>query len=100
MFIIPKKREFIGNIKQNVNLYLKINATQNYSALKLKLYTVSNRLIRVIDLPGEMAGERIRKVDIGSLKNLSNGIYHYIVIIKASSNGESVKQFGELVILQ
>jgi hypothetical protein len=105
---ISNQQPAINNVIISPNPYnptkgdLKINIliTGQLRIIKIKIYTVSYRLIKQITYEGEYAGENVISIEKKHLNRLANGVYHIIIIGRDKEGIEVRSKPMDLIILR
>ena len=72
---------------------IKFTVTKDTDSVNIKLYTVSGRLVRSIDLGSSGRGEVTVTVDKGKISGLAKGVYYYVIRARAGAEkAESLPQ--------
>jgi hypothetical protein len=89
---------FIASGSQDANLHCFL--TQDADKIKIKIYTMSYRAAREIEIPGSHAAGNVDAAfDRTGLKNLANGLY-YFVAEGENAGGRARSAPGILVVLK
>jgi rhamnogalacturonan endolyase len=80
-------------------LYLVYDFPQGADTAKFKLYTTAFRLIREETINPAGAGKNIAQLDSGIFKEISSGIYFYVVVASGIDGREKYGKIKEVIIL-
>jgi len=78
---------------------IKFISTQNFSKIKMVIFTTSFRKVKEINLlDNYIAGINTAKINTKYFKNMSNGIYYYYIIFE-NQNGMKVRSKAEEMVI-
>ena len=87
-------------IIENINFKLKFSISKKAVLTKIKIYTSSSRLVKVIELNYNL-NQGINEITVLRQKfsGLARGVYYYIIIINDKGNNEIRSPVGKLILL-